>query len=277
MKQLVKKIIPIPVLNMARKYVSQSQISKVESVTCSLKNLSTANDIPLDTIFVDTSIAEKWNADHAAIKALYGNEDTMGGVNPGDRKALYYLIMGLNPKSILEVGTHIGASTLHIARALKQLGNGGAVTSADIMDINHPETGAWKSVSLSASPKDFAHQLECLEHIEFHTGPCLELMKSTDKRFDFIFLDGDHTAQAVYKEVHAALNVLEPNGIILLHDYYPGGQALFPDGNIISGPYMALERIKKETPLIDVLPLGELPWPTKQGTNMTSLALVVKK
>ena len=44
-----------------------------------------------------------------------------GGVNPGDRQAVYYLIMALKPQNVLEVGTHIGASMPHIARALKRL------------------------------------------------------------------------------------------------------------------------------------------------------------
>ena len=101
-------------------------------------------------------------------------------------------------------------------------------------------------------------------------------MKKTDKKYDFIFLDGDHTAQAVYKEVSAALSILESGGVILLHDYYPDARPLFPDGNIIGGPFKALERICKETPEIKVIPLGNLPWPTKQDTHTTSLALVVK-
>ncbi len=277
MKHFLKKITPTPVLNLARKYISQTQILKLEQIDCDLKNLCTASDIDLNTFFADSSISKKWDSDHAKIKTLYGEEDIMGGVNPGDRKALYYLIMGLKPQNILEVGTHIGASTLHIARALKQLGNDGVVTSVDIMDVNHPKTGAWKQIGISASPKDFASQLKCLDRVVFHTGPCLELMQTTNKRFDLIFLDGDHTAQAVYKEVHAALSILNSGGVILLHDYYPKGRPLFPDGNIISGPYTALERIKKEAPLINVLPLENLSWTTKQGTNATSLALVVKK
>jgi len=65
--------------------------------------------------------------------------------------------------------------------------------------------------------------------------------------------------------------------VILLHDYYPGARPLFPDGNIISGPYRALERIIRENPSIEVRPLGALPWETKLGSHMTSLALVTRR
>src|SRR6266511_3475177 len=42
-------------------------------------------------------------------------DGTTGGVNPGDRRAVWYLIRGLNARSVLEIGTHVGASTVHIA------------------------------------------------------------------------------------------------------------------------------------------------------------------
>lgn len=248
----------------------------LDRLEANLDNLREGKTIDLGSIFADESIAQKWETDHAAIKDLYGNEDALGGVNPGDRQALYYLMMHFAPKLVLEVGTHIDASTLHIAAALKQLNTKGTVSSVDITDVNHPQEGAWKKVGISACPADFASRLSLSEYIEFNTSPCLDFMRNTKERYDFIFLDGGHTAASVYKEVHAALSLLNKNGVILLHDYYPGGQALFPDGNIISGPFPAMERIRQDTPSLRVLPLDELPWETKQGSRKTSLALVIK-
>jgi hypothetical protein len=37
-----------------------------------------------------------------------------------------------------------------------------------------------------------------------------------------------------------------------------------------------MQRIRRECPAITVVPLGELPWPTKQGMNVTSLAVVAR-
>jgi hypothetical protein len=76
--------------------------------------------------------------------------------------------------------------------------------------------------------------------------------------------------------VAAALPLLNEGGLILLHDYYPGAEALYPDQATIAGPFHAMERIRRECPAIAVLPLGELPWPTKQGVTATSLAVVAK-
>lgn len=277
MKKIVKKIVPTFAWVTAWETYQKLCLNTVPAKPCYTKNLRPAGAISTDHIFSDPAIKKKWEFDHAAIINLYGNEDTIEGVNPGDRRTLYYLISRLMPKTVLEVGTHIGASTLHIAMALKRSDKNGIVTSVDIYDVNHSEYGSWKKMGLSCSPRSFAEKLGCHEHIDFRTAPCLDFMRSTDRKYDFIFLDGDHSAVAVYKEVSTALSILAPNGIILLHDYYPDARALFPDGNIISGPFRALKRISRENPDVQALPLGTLPWPTKQGSHKTSLALVGKK
>ena len=41
-----------------------------------------------------------------------------GGMNPGDRRALYYLVRHLRPERVLEIGTLAGASTVHLAMGL---------------------------------------------------------------------------------------------------------------------------------------------------------------
>jgi predicted O-methyltransferase YrrM len=142
--------------------------------------------------------------------------------------------------------------------------------------VNDPLQGVWKQLGLSRSPKDFAEQLQCVDRITFHEGSSLEFMRTTRQRFDLIFLDGDHRADTVYKEVSSAFPLLSTNGVLLLHDYYPGGKPLFPNSGVVAGPFYALKRIKRENPAIKVLGLGALPWPTKEGTTITSLALVTR-
>jgi predicted O-methyltransferase YrrM len=276
MKQLIKAIVPRPILNRAVETNGWLRLVTLPQQRFDSINLRAVDTLPLADIFGNEDIAVAWEKDHGVIKNLYGDEDRMEGVNPGDRRALYYLIMILKPQNVLEVGTHIGASTLHIARALKRLNQSGRITSVDIINVNDPEKGAWKQLGLAKSPRDVARQLECLDYIDFYTGACLNLMRTTSQRYDFIFLDGEHGARAVYQEVGAALSLLNPDGVILLHDYYPGAKPLYPDNATIGGPFRALERIRKENPSIGVLPLGNLPWPTKQGKNVTTLALVTR-
>jgi predicted O-methyltransferase YrrM len=275
MKKLIKAILPAPVLSVALDMRDAGRLCMAGRQDFNPANLLDPGAIDLGFIFGSKSFAAGWADDHAAIRAVFGEQDRFGGINPGDRRALYCLIRALSPKSVLEVGTHIGASTLYIARALKSGGRDGRVTTVDILDVN-ASGGPWSTVGLPMTPRACAARLDCAEYIDFKASPSLEFMQTTPQKFDFIFLDGDHGARTVYREVAAALKILNPGGVILLHDFYPAGKALFPDDNIIRGPFRALARIERENPGISVKPLGELPWETKQGVKVTSLALLAK-
>lgn len=278
MKQLVKKILPPKVLHAAVDIRDRKRLSAVPKCSFDDSHLRTGKefDSPIP-FFSDPATATLWQVVHDEICGSFADNHIMGGINPGDRRALFYLVWTLRPMKVLEVGTHIGASTLYIARALKYISDEAKVTTVDILDVNHPQTGAWKKLGLPMSPATCADHLDCLDHIVFRTAPSLEFMERAKDRFDLIFLDGDHSASAVYREVSAALRILNDNGVILLHDYYPHARPLFPDGNVISGPCRAMQRIVRENTKIEVKPLGALPWETKQGSHMTSLALVTQK
>jgi hypothetical protein len=156
MKPLMKAIVSRTALNRAMEIRDRLRLLAVPQPSFDPGRLRPAHTLPLAEIFGDKDIAVSWEKDHGVIKNLYGDEDKFGGVNPGDRRALYYLIMALNPRNVLEVGTHIGASTQHIALALKRLNQDGRITSVDIVDVNHPERGAWKQLGLPKSPRDLA-------------------------------------------------------------------------------------------------------------------------
>jgi Methyltransferase domain len=94
--------------------------------------------------------------------------------------------------------------------------------------------------------------------------------------FDLVFLDGENTAANVYQEMSLALKVLNKDGVILLHDYFPKNRALSAGNSPRVGPYIPLSRVRKKSPQIKVISLGELPWPTKLGTSKTTLALVMR-
>jgi predicted O-methyltransferase YrrM len=276
MKQAIKAILPKPVIDKAIDIRDRLRLTLRPRQGLDPGKLRSAAALDFRRIFADDDITGRWEQDHRGIATRYGHEDWFAGVNPGDRRAIYFLVMALRPRNVLEVGTHIGASTLYIAAALKQLGEGGIVTTVDIIDVNDAAQGPWKKLGMDRAPRDYASDLGLSDSIAFRVGPCLEFMAKTGQRFDLIFLDGDHSAPAVYQEVGAALPLLNENGLILLHDYYPGAESLYPDRAMIGGPFHAMQRIRRECPAITVVPLGELPWPTKQGMNVTSLAVVAR-
>lgn len=273
-KQLVKSVVPHSLLHRAVETRNWVGLASVARQGFSLTLLRALDELSGLDFWTSPEVNAAWEQDRRAIADIYGESEAGGGVTPGERRALYYLTMVLGPTQVLEVGTHVGASTLHMARALKRLNCGGNITTVDIEDVNDSQQAAWKRENLTRCPKEFARLLECAEQINFVTEPSLRLMERTRGRFDLVFLDGDHSARAVYLELSAALRVLTDRGVVLLHDYHPGGKSVYPQDRVISGPFYALERIKRETPGIHVLPLGDLPWPTKQGVSATSLALV---
>ena len=55
----------------------------------------------------------------------------------------------------------------------------------------------------------------------FLNMPSDEFFESTDAKFDLIFIDGDHEAEQVEKDIVNAYKALNKGGMILLHDCNP--------------------------------------------------------
>lgn len=256
-----------------------SELKRVPNLGCQAGSLRAGEDVDLDEIFSSRDIEAAWNAIAPELEA-FDIPDGTGGVNPGDRRAIFYLVLYFQSHRVLEVGTHIGASAVHIAAALnsrKRIAEGGAsLISVDAVAVNDPISKPWIRHGTRLSAADMIRRMGCDPFTEFATMRSLDYMGQCESGFDFIFLDGDHAAQTVYREIPAALELLNTDGVVLLHDYFAGAKPLWPDGAVVPGPFLATERLRAEGARFQVLPLGRLPWPTKQRSNVTSLALLVR-
>lgn len=222
----------------------------------------------------------EWHALKLELASVFGATDLAGGVNPGDRRAIFTLVRALAPQSVLEIGTHVGASTVHLIAGLRlnrqqNPSQAARLTSVDILDVNDPVTGPWRVHGCPSSPREMAAKLGAAGWVRFVTGPSLKYLRTSAERYDLIFLDGDHAAKAVYQEIPVALRALNPGGVLLLHDVYPHLHPLWSNGTLVPGPWLATSRLLKEGARFDLLPFGSLPWPTKLGSNVSSLALIV--
>ena len=250
---------------------------------CSAERLRPLSAAELAAMFDDSDLAQTWSEADARMQRACPIEDRKtGGVNPGDRRAIWYLTKGLGAHCVLEIGTHVGASTMHIADALR--GNAQRdpsrrprLVTVDITDVNSEASGPWKQFGLAASPRQTMQAIGCGDFVEFVTDNSVTFLDRCRERFDFIFLDGNHYATTVYRELPRALNLLNPGGAVLLHDYFPQNRPLWTNGSVVPGPFMAAARLRREGAGIDVLPLGDLPWRTKLGSNTTSLAVVARR
>jgi predicted O-methyltransferase YrrM len=271
----LKKLLPVALKRAGRDYVHDWALRRQPRLPFAAANLRPGSQIDLGAIMNDAAIGAAFAEDNARIAGVYGSGEILEGVNPGDRRALYHMIAHFQPKRVLEIGTHVGASTVYIASALRRFVNGGELTTADIADVNGPNA-AWKTVGMSASPAQYISTLGLEGITTFVNRPAAEMLR-TSGPYDLIFLDGDHSSCAVYREISAALNILTPQGLITLHDFYADGKPLTPDGDVIRGPSSAADRINSETTDMMFIPLGLLPWQTKSGGYATSLALVAKQ
>jgi predicted O-methyltransferase YrrM len=256
-------------------------LKRVPSLGCKAEYLRSAEEINLEEVFSSKGIEAAWDALMPELQALEIPDGT-GGVNPGDRRAIFYLVSYFEPRTVLEVGTHIGASTVHIAAALRSRQKVEAkghpnLVSVDAVDVNDPASKPWLRHGTRFSPAEMIDRMDCGYFTQLATKTSLDYMRDCERGFDFIFLDGDHAAKTVYREIPAALELLNQDGLILLHDYFPGAKPLWSDGSVIPGPFLATERLRAEGAQFEVLPLGRLPWPTKLKSNLTSLALLARR
>lgn len=257
------------------------RLHRVPVLQSDVSALGETDELTLAAVFAEGRNDPQWETLASSIAAL-GIADHTGAVNPGDRRAIFILVRWLRITSVLEIGTHIGASAVHIAIALRAtsaaLGRPGEfdLTTVDIVDVNDDRTRRWARFGSTYSPAELIRQLGCEDSVQFVTRRSLEYMSGCAKRYGLIFLDGDHSAHTVYQEVPAALRLLEPGGHILLHDYFPNLEALWAGSAPARGPWLAMERLRREGVPIRAIPLGALPWPTKRGSTVTSLALVTR-
>jgi hypothetical protein len=94
------------------------------------------------------------------------------------------------------------------------------------------------------------------------------------RHFSFVYLDGSTAAGEVYRDLQLLPRVLAGNAVVLNHCFFPGGRKLWPNEKALAGWSRALSRLQREGVPLAARPLGELPWPTKYGGRITSLALI---
>jgi len=279
-RDLLSRYTPKSIKRVIRRRRENNEIKRLYSLEkedCDIRNLIKIDKNSLSDIFNSMEANQVWESVHSKIQR-FNLPDGTGGVNHGDRRAIFYLVHYFNPENVLEIGTHIGASTVHISSALYHSRiskeNKAKLITVDVRDVNSGLEKPWKQYGATYSPEAMIRNLGHDRFVEFKAERSLKYMENTDDKFDFIFLDGSHDASNVYREIPGALKLLNQDGVILLHDYFPDNKPLWNQGNLESGVYLAVEKFIEEGVQFKVLPVGKLPWETKLGSKITSLALM---
>jgi len=134
----------------------------------------------------------------------------------GHRRFAYDLVRNLQPKTIVELGTHYGASFFSMCQAVKDGGidskcyavdtwtgdpHSGGFSNAVYEEVRTITTGMYPEISVLLR-KTFDEALE-----EFADGS-----------IHLLHIDGYHTYEAVKHDYETWLPKLADNGVILLHD-----------------------------------------------------------
>lgn len=131
-----------------------------------------------------------------------------------ERVLLYGLVVGLQPRCTLEIGTFKGGSTLIITAALDDLDTG------EIICVD-PEP--------HVADEDWAAVRHRAKMVAEPSPPGVTSARElASEPFDFAFIDGDHTLEGVCRDIDATLPVLADSAHLLFHDahYYEVREAI---------------------------------------------------
>jgi predicted O-methyltransferase YrrM len=147
---------------------------------------------------------------------------------------LYALVRGAAPGGVVEFGTSFGISTIYMAAAIRDRGNGTIVTT---------ELHAGKAEAASG----YFEQAGLSDVIDLRVGDALETLKNLQPNVSFVFLDG---WKNLYLPVlHLLEPVLMPGAIVVADDL-----DLFPAA---LAPYLAYVREPANRYVSVTIPIGD--------------------
>ena len=112
---------------------------------------------------------------------------------------IVHLAQIIKPKKYLEVGTY----------------------RAGLFNLMIPIAEELIAVDINPDAKKYIRHSDKTIFFEMESRLFWNVAKVKNYRFDLIFIDGDHSKNAVREDFFGALSVINDEGIILLHDTYP--------------------------------------------------------
>lgn len=165
-----------------------------------------------------------------ALKAMYAMPISFpASLSPEAGLLLHSLVRNIRPRIVIETGTFVGISTMWIAAALMENGEGGEVHTFD--DMGPINKGPWRAVEMLTGRLEFvAGRLAgagLAGHVVMHPGNSSFEIRAAHQEFkaaggvQFAFLDADHGVLGSWQDVWATEPVLNTGGFIMLHDTFP--------------------------------------------------------
>jgi predicted O-methyltransferase YrrM len=158
------------------------------------------------------------------------------------------LTAGLAPSTVLEVGTAIGYSTVHIARELPP---GSTIVTLE------------RDPDRIAHARAFWERGEVADRIQLVEGDALESLEGLPGPFDLVFLDATKTEVSAY--LQRLEGKLAPRCVLVVDNLLMSGEAALPEDaqtgwsreSLAAGRAAARELMQSEEWLFSLLPIGD--------------------
>ena len=286
LKRLVRNVLPARMHGALRRAVHTRQLNRAPVMVADVSRLPRAAEISFPEMLRSDGREDGWEKAKSSIREVFDYVPGSHAVDPESGRAIYHLIRRLEPRSVLEIGTNCGASTVHAAMAMREYRNTGRpprlvtprLVTVDLFDVNDPASTEAKRYRISAPPRELLAGLDCADLVEFAVARSTDYLNEREAEFDFILLDHCPAADIAYRDIVLAIRALRPGGQLLLHSFFSGRKPLGTGERVNSDSFLAVRRLRREGAPLVALPLGALPWPTKSGaSNLTSLALLARQ
>jgi predicted O-methyltransferase YrrM len=258
-----RRVLPKPAINLLTWQREAIALRSVASFDADFSRLRALQPGEVAAALDAGELDEEWVAVRRTLEDLR-IWNAPGTTGADDIEPLYRLARHFRARSILEVGTHIGGSTIALATAMRKHAGTDVrscrLVSVDVIDVNDRERGPWIAAGATAPPGDCMRDLGLDATVAFRTSDSIEFLRDCTDAFDFVFFDGDHAAKTVYREIGLVAARLAPDAIVALHDYSTRVVfSTYDDGRTIPGPHLATRRVISENPSLAVIPVSRLP------------------
>ncbi|HEX8280472.1 MAG TPA: class I SAM-dependent methyltransferase [Chthoniobacterales bacterium] len=185
-----------------------------------------------------TGLIEGMGASAESLAAARLDDACSGKINFPDAYILKRLLERYRPATILEVGSFVGFSTRWLLE--NSAGWNAKLTAVD-PNIRHRSVDDPGEILRAFNAQFLPERLEVIEGFFGAPGACYHdyetfepkqdrafvdrliaqrqhIGPGWERRFDFIFIDGDHGYKAVKENFEIAVDCLNPNGCIAFHD-----------------------------------------------------------
>ncbi|MFS8020774.1 putative S-adenosyl-L-methionine-dependent methyltransferase [Helianthus anomalus] len=140
------------------------------------------------------------------------------------------LIQKVKPKTIIEVGTFLGASAIHMAELTSQLGLQTQILCLDDFRGWPGLPGQFRDIKMINGDTMLLYQFmqnvvhvnatENIIFLPFSTGSTLERLCEWGVLADLIEVDAGHDFHSAWSDINRAYKLLRPGGVIFGHDYF---------------------------------------------------------